>query len=81
MSAACFGQYLLFLVIVVALVKPLGAYMARVFEGERTVGDPVLRPLERALYRAAGINPRADMTWNDYASSFIVFSLATSGWM
>ena len=75
MSLTNLCQDVLFLLIVLALVKPLGGYMARVFSEEPTVGDPVLRPLERGLYRIAGINPKQDMTWGEYAGAFVLFSL------
>src|SRR5579871_1934273 len=64
-------QYALFLVIVALLVKPAGGYMARVFQGERTFLDPVLRPLERMLFRLYGINPKAEMVWSEYAIAFL----------
>ena len=50
-------QIVLYCAIVVALVKPLGWYMTRVFSGERTFLSPVLRPVETALYRVAGVDP------------------------
>lgn len=75
MNITTVWQYALFLLIIFALVKPLGTYMARVFTGESTVCDPVLKPLERTLYRLAGINPRQDMGWEEYAGAFLWFSL------
>ena len=69
-------QDALFLAIVLALVRPLGTYLARVFGGETTWLDPVLRPMERAIYRVARIDPSADMAWAEYAASFVVFGLA-----
>jgi potassium-transporting ATPase potassium-binding subunit len=67
-------QYGLFLLVVVALWKPLGGYLARVFEGQRTWPDPLLRPIERAMYRLTGVDPQAEMSWKEYAVSFILFS-------
>ena len=52
-------QILLYCAIVVALVPPLGGYMTRVFNGERTFLSPVLRPVEAALYRVAGVDESA----------------------
>ena len=72
MSVANLAQYLVFLAIVVGLVKPLGAYMAKVFSGEPVWLDPVLRPTERAIYRAACIDPEAEMAWHEYATAFVV---------
>src|SRR3954451_8792376 len=59
-------QIALFCAVVLALVKPLGWYMARVFNGERTFLSPVLAPVERGLYRAAGIDARQEQTWLGY---------------
>jgi len=56
--------------------KPLGAYMARVYEGERTWLDPVLRPLERLLYRCAGVRPEQEMDWQTYTVALLCFTLA-----
>lgn len=69
------GQYGVFLLIVTLLVQPVGAYLTRVFNGERTWPDPVLRPLERVLYRFAGLDPAAEMDWKHYAGCFIAFGL------
>jgi len=75
MSAANLVQYGAFLLIVTLLVRPVGAYLARVFSGERTWLDPVLGPLERAIYRLAGVDPTAEMDWKRYAGCFIGFGL------
>ena len=69
-------QYGVFLLIVTALVYPVGAYLTRVFAAESTWLDPGLRPLERWLYRLAGIDAHHEMDWKEYASAFVVFSLA-----
>ena len=68
-------RILLYLAVVFVLVKPLGAYMARVYEGGRTIFDPVLRPLERLLYRFCRIDPQEDMTWQTYTIAMLVFTL------
>jgi potassium-transporting ATPase potassium-binding subunit len=70
------AQAVLFLSVVVALVRPVGAYLARVFSGERTWLDPAAGPLERAIYRLARIDASASMDWTEYAASFVVFGLA-----
>jgi K+-transporting ATPase ATPase A chain len=63
----------MFPLIVTLLVKPVGIYLARVFSGERTWLDPVLRPPERAIYRLAGVDPAAEMDWKRYATCFLLF--------
>ena len=60
MTAIGWIQIILYCAIVVALVKPLGAYMTHVFNGERTLLSPVLRPVERALYWAGGVDESRD---------------------
>jgi K+-transporting ATPase ATPase A chain len=64
-----------FSALVTAISVPLGLYMARVFAGERTMLDPVLRPIERTIYRLCGIHPEAEETWVEYAVSMLLFSM------
>ncbi len=66
-------QIALFCAVVLALVKPLGAYMTRVFAGERTILSPLLVPIERGLYRAAGIDARHEQTWLGYGLAMLLF--------
>ncbi|GJD95685.1 potassium-transporting ATPase subunit KdpA [Methylobacterium iners] len=66
-------QIALFCAVVLALVRPLGLYMTRVFAGERTLLSPVLAPLERGLYRLAGIDARHEQTWLGYGLAMLVF--------
>ena len=61
---------------VLIAARPLGLYMARVFQGERTVLSPLLGPLERELYAASGIKPTKEQTWLGYTLAMLVFSLA-----
>jgi K+-transporting ATPase ATPase A chain len=61
--------YGVFWLIVTALVYPVGGYLTRVFAGESTWLDPGLRPLERLIYRLAGIDARHEMDWKEYASA------------
>jgi K+-transporting ATPase ATPase A chain len=75
MSATSLAQYGAFLVILTVLVKPVGGYLARVFSGERTWLDPLLRPLERIIYRLAGVDTGAEMDWKHYAGCFLGFGL------
>lgn len=68
-------QYALFLLVVAVLVKPVGGYLARVFNREKTFLDPILRPLERLIYKLARVDPEQEMDWKRYAISFVYFSL------
>jgi hypothetical protein len=75
MSVMSLATYALFLLVVVALVKPVGGYLARVFAGEWTPLDPLLRPVERAIYRLGGIDAERQMDFKQYARSFVLFGL------
>ena len=66
---------LVFFLALLAFTKPLGLYMARVFEGKRTFLHPVLRPLERLVYRLCGIREDDEQRWTQYAASLLAFSL------
>jgi K+-transporting ATPase ATPase A chain len=66
-------QIALFCAVVVALVKPLGSYMTGVFAGERTLLTPVLAPVERGLYRLAGIDERHEQHWLAYTVAMLAF--------
>lgn len=66
---------LLFLA-VLAVVKPLGLYMARVFSGERTWLSPILAPVEHGLYAMAGVDPKKEQGWLGYTLAMLAFSLA-----
>src|SRR3974390_2232348 len=66
-------QILLYCAIVVALVKPLGAYMTHVFNGDRTFLSPVLRPVERAIYWVGGVDERREQSWLMYAIGMLLF--------
>ncbi|TCU31560.1 potassium-transporting ATPase subunit KdpA [Rhizobium azibense] len=67
-------QILLYCGIVLVLVKPLGGYMTRVFNGERTFLSPVLVPIERGLYGIAGTSDREEQHWTSYAFSMLLFN-------
>ncbi len=69
-------QIVLYLAVLVALVKPLGSYMAKVYEGERCGLDRIVGPLERLIYRLLGIKPDDEMSWKGYAGAAILFKLA-----
>ncbi len=67
-------EYALFLAIVIALARPVGLYVARVFEGKPTPLDPCLRPLEGLLYRLLGVRPQQEMSAFVYLGCFLAFS-------
>jgi K+-transporting ATPase ATPase A chain len=69
-------QIALYLVVLTLLVRPLGAYMARVYEGRRTFLEAVLGPVERLIYRLAGVVPAQEMGWRSYAADMLLFNLA-----
>src|SRR5262249_61805145 len=66
-------QILLYCAIVAALVVPLGGYMTRVFNGERTLLSPVLRPVEAGLYWLGGVDERREQNWVTYTVSMLLF--------
>src|SRR5207248_2492843 len=68
-------QVLIFLVIVLLLTRPVGLYLYKVFNGERTWLSPVFVPVERLFYRLSGIDPEEEQKWLVYAISVLVFSL------
>src|ERR1700730_18111541 len=70
-------QIFVFLAVILALTKPLGVFMARVFSRERTFLDPVARPLERLLYRVTGVDENHEMRWTEYAFAMLLFSGAS----
>ncbi len=74
MTANALVQGGAFVVLLILLAWPLGVFMARVFEGKPTWLDPILGPLERALYRLAGVPPAAEMKWTAYAAAMLVFN-------
>lgn len=69
-------QILIFCGIVILLIKPLGAYMTRVFGGERTLLSPLFAPLERGLYRLSGTSEKEEQHWTSYVFSLLLFNLA-----
>ena len=77
MTANGWFQILLFLALIFAVTKPMGVFMARVFNREKTFMDPVLRPVERLLYRVTGVDEDHEMRWTEYAASMLLFSLVS----
>jgi K+-transporting ATPase ATPase A chain len=76
MSVNGWVQIAIYFVILTALVVPLGRFMARVFEGERIFLSPVLLPIERALYRLAGVNEKSEQHWITYTVAMLLFNAA-----
>jgi potassium-transporting ATPase potassium-binding subunit len=74
MTANGWFQILVFFAIVALITKPLGIFMARVFNREKTFLDPVLRPIEKLLYRVTGVDENREMRWTEYAIAMLLFS-------
>jgi K+-transporting ATPase ATPase A chain len=64
----------IYLATLLLLIKPLGSYMARVFNGERNFLSPIISPLERFIYRITGISPDSEMNWKRYAVAMLLFN-------
>jgi K+-transporting ATPase ATPase A chain len=77
MTANGWFQISFFFALVLVCAKPLGIYMARVFERERVWADRIFRPMEKLIYRFTGIDETHEMTWTEYAVVMLVFSLVT----
>jgi K+-transporting ATPase ATPase A chain len=75
MTANGYLQLALYLVVLIALAKPLGAYMARVYENQPIVLGRILGRIERLLYRLAGIRPDVEMGWKSYAIAMLAFNM------
>jgi K+-transporting ATPase ATPase A chain len=74
MSANGWFQFAVYCVILLATVRPMGIYLTRVLEGERTWLDPVLRPFERFIYKLSGVNYEKEMNWREYAYAMLGFT-------
>ena len=75
MSEAGLAEIGLLGALVLVLIRPLGGYMARVYDGAWTPLAPLLRPVERGVYRVAGVDPAAEQGWQDYGIGLLLFSL------
>jgi K+-transporting ATPase ATPase A chain len=75
MSVFDWVQIVLYVVILIALAKPLGSFMARVFNGERNFLSPVMAPVERFTYRLLGTRPDEEMNWKKYAVAVLLLAL------
>ena len=74
MTASGWFQIGFFLLFVFLITKPLGVFMARVFNREKTFLDPMLRPIEKIVYRLSGIDEKREMRWTEYAIAMLLFS-------
>ncbi len=70
-------QIAIFLALILAVTKPMGVFMTRVFNRERTFLDPVLRPIERLIYRLTGVDENHEMRWTEYAFAMLLFSVVS----
>ncbi|MGH9501888.1 MAG: potassium-transporting ATPase subunit KdpA [Terriglobales bacterium] len=74
MTANGWLQIIVYLAVILALTRPMGIFMARVFNRERTFLDPLLRPVERLLYRLTLVDEEHEMRWTEYAFAMLLFS-------
>src|SRR3984893_14940497 len=74
MTANGWFQIVLFILVVLLLTKPLGIFMTRVFNREKAFLDPILRPVERLVYRLTGVDEKHEMRWTEYAIAMLLFS-------
>jgi len=74
MSANGWLQFAFYSIVLLMTVRPMGIYLARVLEGERTWLDPVLRPIERLIYKLCLVNAKSEMNWRQYAFAMLGFS-------
>ena len=73
MTTNAWFQIVLYFVVLLALTKPLGLYMARVYEGQPVGLDRLLGPVERLIYRLCGVRPDEQMGWERYAIAMLAF--------
>src|SRR5262249_29071273 len=76
MSPMAIFQISIYFLVLLILTKPLGSFMAKVFQGGRTFLHPVLRPLERAIYKLSGVDENVEQRWTQYTASLLAFSIA-----
>src|SRR5262245_39817156 len=70
-------QIFVYMAVILAIAVPLGGFMTRVFNRERTWLDPVLRPVERLVYRATAVDETRQMRWTEYAVAMLLFSVVS----
>src|SRR6266481_3676933 len=74
MTANGWLQILVFFLIILAITKPMGIFMAHVFNREKTFLDPVLRPIEHLIYKLTRVDEKREMRWTEYAVAMLMFS-------
>ncbi len=74
MNVFSWVQLVFYMVVLIALAKPLGIFMARVYQGEWTFLDPILRPVEKLIFRLSGVRPDEEMNWKVYAITMLIFN-------
>ncbi|MGO9437521.1 MAG: potassium-transporting ATPase subunit KdpA [Terracidiphilus sp.] len=74
MTANGWLQFVIYSIVLILIVRPVGLYLAKVFEGERTWLDPLLRPIERLTYKLCGVQADHEMNWREYAFAVLGFS-------
>src|SRR4026208_2519662 len=67
-------QILFFLALILAVTKPMGVFLTHVFNRERTFLDPVMKPIERLIYKSTRVNAEREMRWTEYAVAMLLFS-------
>jgi K+-transporting ATPase ATPase A chain len=67
-------QLIVYMIVLMALSKPLGSFMAKVYQGDHTFLNPVMRPIERLVYRLSGVDPAREMDWKVYAIAMMLFN-------
>ena len=75
MTANGYLQFALYLGVLLALVKPLGAYMARIYEGQPALLNRIGAPFEQLIYRVCGVRSDEEMNWKQYAVAMLIFSV------
>src|SRR5580700_7050659 len=78
MTIIGWAQIILYSLVLLACTKPLGGYMHKVMEGERTVLDPVLVPCETLIYKLTGVDAKHEMKWTEYAFCVLAISAASA---
>jgi K+-transporting ATPase ATPase A chain len=74
MTANGWFQIGFYLLVVALVTKPMGVFLTRVFNREKTFLDPVLRPIEKLIYRLTGVDEKREMRWTEYATAMLLFS-------
>jgi potassium-transporting ATPase potassium-binding subunit len=75
MTSFSWLQLIFYMIVLIALAKPIGLFMSRVYQGERTFLDPVLQPVEKLIYRLCGVHPDDEMNWKVYAVAMMLFNV------